>query len=833
MLKTRGRKIIRDVLSRKGRTLLVALSIMIGVFGAVTLISVNDLIISQLKSDINPDEIAMTRVYLTVPSAGTNVLTEEGEDQLLALVRESRGQSVPPPGIAGIADVEGKVLQPVYWQLPGDERFREGELLASSEPFDALKLEPMRLVSGDWPQPGQNQLAIERRMADEYDLSVGDTLVFRATGTGGDEIQEWTITGIVFHPYWVGQTNENADRRVYTWLEDARQLTRFSGYSEFFLRYVDVNTSEAQSDDLMRTIARETNYIPTAAWQDDPDDYTLIREVQNVTNILTLLAIVALVVSGFLVTNVINTIVVEQKGQIGVLKSVGATRWDTFVIFAGIAAMYGILGTIPGVILGVIAGSFMAEQVAPFAFTLIEGFNVSVTGIIVGAAMGILVPVLASLVPVFNATRVSIREAMTDLGISSRWGTGLLARLINALPLPINLRQALSNVSQKKSRLLLTVITLTLAAAAFMGVFAMFTVINDEIDKMFDTFNYDLVIVPTEAQDYEQVSALIGEVEGIGTVYPGVGFNVRVLDLSGTSLFIGAQGQEELEAIGFEPADNIVSFTYEAGSGLGDNPDRRGIVLTKPAADIVGKTVGDEVVIVAGGRSAEYEILGIASYPMDIAVMRWQELARLAGFVDDNGTPDDESDDIPLPVLYLASVNEGDASAAQVDDIITAVSDRLLDNGIATNATNMVAQQEEIGETMQVFNLIFQITSAVMAAVGAIGLLATLSMAVYERQKEIGVMRSIGARSSTIITQFLAEGILIGVLAWALAVPLSYLLALSLLDGMGFSDFIDFSYPLWVLGLGLAGMIVIASIASLWPSLSAARRTVSDILRYQ
>src|SRR5690606_38513322 len=144
-------------------------------------------------------------------------------------------------------------------------------------------------------------------------------------------------------------------------------------------------------------------------------------------------------------------------------------------------------------------------------------------------------------VPVFNATRVSIREAMTDLGISGRWGTGPLARLINALPLPINLRQALSNVSQKKSRLLLTVITLTLAAAAFMGVFAMFTVVNDEIDKMFDTFNYDMVIAPTEAQDYEQVSALISEVDGTGAVYPGVTFNVKLLDLSGTSIFISAQ----------------------------------------------------------------------------------------------------------------------------------------------------------------------------------------------------------------------------------------------------------------------------------------------------
>lgn len=833
MLKTRGRKIIRDVLSRKGRTLLVALSIMIGVFGAVTLISVNDLIISQLKSDINPDEIAMTRVYLTVPTAGTNVLTEEGEDQLLALVREGRERSVPPPGIAGITQVEGKVLQPIYWQLPGDERFREGELLASSEPFDALQLEPIRLTGGEWPEPGQNRVAIERRMADEYGLDVGDTLVFRATGTGDIEIQEWTVTGIVFHPYWVGQTNENADRRVYTWLEDARQLTQFSGYSEFFLRYVDVNTSEAQSDDLMRTIARETNYIPTAAWQDDPDDYTLIREVQNVTNILTLLAIVALVVSGFLVTNVINTIVVEQKGQIGVLKSVGATRWDTFVIFAGIAAVYGILGTIPGVILGIIAGSFMAEQVAPLAFTLIEGFHVSATGIIVGALMGVLVPVLASLVPVFNATRVSIREAMTDLGISGRWGTGPLARLINALPLPINLRQALSNVSQKKSRLLLTVITLTLAAAAFMGVFAMFTVVNDEIDKMFDTFNYDMVIAPTEAQDYEQVSALISEVDGAGAVYPGVTFNVKLLDLSGTSIFISAQGQEELPAIGFDPADNIVDFTYEAGTGWQDDPERQGIVLTKPAADIANKTVGDEIVISAGGRSAEFEIIGIASYPMDMAVMRWQDLSRLAGFVDDSGTPDDENDDIPLPVVYLAAMQDSDPSAAEVDDVITAVSERLLDVGITANGHNMVAEQEAIGETMQVFNLIFQITSGVMAAVGAIGLLATLSMAVYERQKEIGVMRSIGARSTTIITQFLAEGILIGVLAWALAIPLSYLLALALLDGMGFADFIEFSYPLWVLGLGLVGMIVIASIASLWPSLSAARRTVSDILRYQ
>src|SRR5690606_22871925 len=93
---------------------------------------------------------------------------------------------------------------------------------------------------------------------------------------------------------------------------------------------------------------------------------------------------------------------------------------------------------------------------------------------------------------------------------------------------------------------------------------------------------------------------------------------------------------------------------------------------------------------------------------------------------------------------------------------------------------NQVQDKEDQTEGILVFGMIFQLTSAVMAAVGAIGLLTTLSMAVFERQKEIGVMRSIGARSRTIIAQFEVEGIIIAVLAWLVALPLSYLLGLAL-----------------------------------------------------
>ncbi len=182
MIKTRGRKIIRDILSRKGRTAMVAIAIMIGVFGAVALISTNNLIIKQIEEDLRPEEIAMSRLFVTVPTAGTQV----DNDAYLTLLND----------LPGVTEVEGQVLAPVFWQRPGGERFKKADVMAFSEPFGQIKLEGMRLVDGDWPEPNQGQLAIEKRMADEQNLAIGDTIVFRALGgeASTDTTEEWTIT---------------------------------------------------------------------------------------------------------------------------------------------------------------------------------------------------------------------------------------------------------------------------------------------------------------------------------------------------------------------------------------------------------------------------------------------------------------------------------------------------------------------------------------------------------------------------------------------------------------------------------------------------------------
>jgi ABC-type lipoprotein release transport system permease subunit len=75
---------------------------------------------------------------------------------------------------------------------------------------------------------------------------------------------------------------------------------------------------------------------------------------------------------------------------------------------------------------------------------------------------------------------------------------------------------------------------------------------------------------------------------------------------------------------------------------------------------------------------------------------------------------------------------------------------------------------------------------------------------------------------------------LVGLSAWLVAVPLSFLLAEGLISSLGIDEFIEgIGYERVALVIGLIGILLITALASLGPSMSAARRTVSEILRYQ
>lgn len=804
MIQTRGRKILHDILSRKTRTALVSFSIFIGVLGVVTLFSMGDILTSRLHATIDQQKLAMTHQYVTVNRA------EPVENApVLNLIRS----------LENVSAAQGMLLYPAEWKPAGQTEFEDGRILAYSEPFDALILEPVTLVAGRYPAAGRHEIALERRLLDEHGLQIGDSITFRPLN-GVEE--NWTIVGSVYQPYQYplgpgSPTIIAGETMIFAAFEDAQAIVGAKGFNVFQVRYDSYADAEAVQQRLEGALTDSTPYVAYSHITQDPAKNASITTTETFSNVLAMLAVVALLVSGFLVFNVINALVMEQKRQIGTLKSLGADSKDTVIMYAGLALIYGIIGVIPGVMLGIPASFAAAKVLAPQFNIFLDEFALSSAGIMMGVGLGLLVPLLASAFPVMQGLRVTIIEAMTDLGISSSMKGGLLLRLLDRLPLPMNIRQSVRNVLQKRGRLILNVATLALASGAFMGVSGMLMVLDRTMDDIFATFGSEIVVMPGGTSDLEQAQALVrDEVEGVELVSPAT---LMVVEIEGYAPPQMAGGVAlPLYVFGFNTEDPQL-FNFHLSEGSAWESGRDGMVVTKGIMDRMGKKLGDTLTLRVGDNRASYEIIGISTYPFDNLWLPWAEVSQLAGMDDPNA--------------FYIMLQDDAMTSDEVNDKIKEINAVLLANGISATYINWTLSQETASQLLVTFTMTLNIAALLIGLVGALGLLSSLSMSVFERQKEIGVMRSVGASSSTIAAQFMTEGLIVGLIAWAMGIPLSIGMYDGLLGTFNFKDAITDGLPVIVLGLGLVGMCLVASIASLSPSLAAARKTVSDILRYQ
>lgn len=951
MFRTRIRKILRDVWARKGRTFLVSAAIFIGVTGTIALFSMSDILVSQLREDIKEDELSMLDIYVTV-----NAGTELDNDAYFQSLRD----------ITGVTEIMGAVGAIAQFKLePEDEDYIDGNLTAYSIPYeDGFPIEPMRLLDGgSYPAEGANEIAIEQRMADKYGLDVGDQIYFRILSPSRDEslegatgtVEAWTVSGIVFHAY-AGRISTgptaSPDSSIYARVSDANYIGGLTGYNVFRARFVDYPAAEAQSEHFTDFIANDTPYIPVFIQTEDPAQNSLIQSAQTMGLTMSTLALIALIVSGFLVINVITSIVVEQKRQIGVMKSMGATRMDNFFMYAGIAFTYGLIAVIPGLIIGIPGGYAIAQQLAPTLNTVLDGFTISPSSIILGVIVGLVIPVLAAIIPVYFGTRVQILDAMTDLGIDVNYGKGPLARIIKILPVPITIRQGLSNISLKKTRLLFTVITLSIAAGAFMGIYALFVSLTDGIQLYLDSFNVEIGVFPNEAREPKEITSLLeenfmtGENPVIKSVEPG--FQLQV-EFEGYEQTPSSGGPPGIFAYGYAVESETPAFDFTVDEGEPLSPDNAadGIILSSLLATNMDKELGDTVIMKVPGNRAELVVVGISEYPLEQVWLDWRTLALISNYTVGAPTPNeyfttvtangyegtlpdnqvvvlgldtqlrsfitfedgefftpgepgiiinqgmadmggysvgdtltltsageaeypitgifqlppimqgaDGAEEIPadfaamfwqdlarledknlngepLPQGYFLISTIDNPSVDDLDEIIDDIDQVMLSSGISVFNFNFVELVEQISEIFTTIQIILQLVAGLIALVGALGLLTTLSMSVFERQKEIGVMRSIGAGSMTVASQFLTEGIVVGGIAWIVGLPLAALIQLLLLNVTGFDETFPFVFSIEAAIIGLIGMIAITTIASIWPSLGAARKTVSDILRYQ
>jgi putative ABC transport system permease protein len=182
---------------------------------------------------------------------------------------------------------------------------------------------------------------------------------------------------------------------------------------------------------------------------------------------------------------------------------------------------------------------------------------------------------------------------------------------------------------------------------------------------------------------------------------------------------------------------------------------------------------------------------------------------------------------------WVATLPDDDVTQLQVEKTLRDAFDA---SGLRLSGTQTQAQIRTDNESkFSIITKMLMFMSILIAAVGAIGLAGTLSINVLERRREIGVMRAIGASSVTIASIFIGEGLLLGLIAWVIAIPLSIPVGQAFSAVIGQVIKFDVIYQFsWNGALTWLIIIVVLSVlGSLLPAIRATRVSVRESLAYE
>jgi putative ABC transport system permease protein len=206
----------------------------------------------------------------------------------------------------------------------------------------------------------------------------------------------------------------------------------------------------------------------------------------------------------------------------------------------------------------------------------------------------------------------------------------------------------------------------------------------------------------------------------------------------------------------------------------------------------------------------------------------------VVGVLGETGSNDDYQIFADLKTVQLAFNKQGMLSVVDVRALCNACPVEVIANaingqisGVRAVAVKQVAESE-MGMVEKV-NRFMLVLGAVTLLIGLFGVVNTMIASVNERIRDIGIMRAVGASRGQIITIFIYEAILIGIIGgifgYLMGSVLAYLVGPLLFEGASIS-FIPMYLPL---SIGLA--VLVAVLASIWPVRRASQIRVADCFR--
>jgi len=793
---TRWIKVTRDLWNNRARTGLVILSIAVGVF-ALGMIAATQQALTQ----------SLAAQYVALRPADAILQTEPMLDEdFVEGLRNMRG----------VEAAEGRRALVLRISLDGKgETWRDLTLYALND-YDNQQLFLIQKQGGIWP-PEKGQVLLERASLPYIGAEIGDQILVK---TPDGRQFHLTVTGRAHDLYRIPPVIEGWIYG-YVSMDTLRWMGEAEGYNELYVKASEAAQIRAVTDKAADRI--EGQGLPVyRKTLPRPGEHPLNFIIDTVLILLGLVAAMAMFLSALLVVNVISALIAQQERQIGIMKAVGARSWQIIGLYFGMVFFLGLLACLLAIPLSVVGARALAAFVAELINFDPPQVEFTLEALILQLGVGLLVPLVAAAPAILNGTKVSPAKVLSEYGINQVWaGAGLLDRILRRFPnLTRDTLLALRNPFRKRGRLILSLITLTFAGAVFMAIVNLQGSLNAALNEMFEFWCYDAWLI---VDGHVPAERLVNEARTV----PGV----RNAEAWGFTIgrYVRPDGSE---------SDNLYLMAPPAGTPLLDPPIIAGRGLRSGDTDAILVTpgllakeptlhLGGPMQVKIEGREQTYTIVGVMNM-MGNATIGYFTVMDYSAYARHVREPN-RANSIIL-TLDPGTTDQQRAIASAVEKRYDAADIEVLSNFL------IAEEREEIDGAFAIIVALLMVMTVLLATVGGLGLMGTMSLNVIERTREIGVMRAYGASSAAVFRIVIVEGLLIGMMSWILAIGLSLPLSVLLAGNIG-EAFMDYPMPASVSTGGIlawAGLVLgISVIASLFPALNAVRLTVTEVLAYE
>jgi putative ABC transport system permease protein len=503
------------------------------------------------------------------------------------------------------------------------------------------------------------------------------------------------------------------------------------------------------------------------------------------------IASLAIVIGGVGMTNAQLMAVFERTREIGVLRAVGWSRRRVMSLILGESMIVGLLGGLLGLLLGWLMLLASADVFSSFGAdpsNLPPGVLVQALGTV------ILLGMIGGIYPAWQASRLQPLEALRYEGGSSG---GDVRRL------PIG-GMAVQSLWQRSGRTLLTLSAIALTVGAVMAMDAIIAGTAESMTSMATSAGSEIVIRQADVAD-TSLSAIDQRLASRIAALPGVRSTSGMV----LTALLDPASQSFLIVLGYSPNEySIQRFNMVEGQRISGNHQ---IMLGSVYAEAASKDVGDTLEI----SGARFRVVGI--YETGIG---WEEMGGVVSLRDAQtltGRPNKVT-------LFSLKLERPTDAPALVDTI-----NQQFPELHAALAGEFVEQMPDMESGEAMLNAI----SSLAILVGGVGILNTMLMAVLERTREIGVLRTMGWRKRRIIGMIMNESLILSVIGGIAGLVLAFLLVnlLTQLPMVGAAFEASWSAGVFLraglvaLGLGLIG--------GLYPAYRASGLEPVEALRYE